>query len=92
MFEGSVAGVVFPGYLWFGVWCFCEENTGHPSFCRLYLALSRSSSREIRIRVPFFQDVYFSGGTLPQKGREGHLAGGPSCLVFEGTASLQKSF
>ena len=28
---------------------------------------SRSSSREVRIRVPFFQDVYFSRGTLPTK-------------------------
>ena len=28
----------------------------------------RSSSREVRIRVPFFSVVYFSWGSLPQKG------------------------
>ena len=29
--------------------------------------LNGSSSREVRIRVPFFGVVYFSRGTLPQK-------------------------
>ena len=29
---------------------------------------SRSSSRDVRIRVPTFSVVYFSRGTLPQKG------------------------
>ena len=34
---------------------------------------ARSSSREVRIRVPFFSLGYFSRGTLPpKKGREGH--------------------
>ena len=28
---------------------------------------TRSSSREVRIRVPFFSAVYLSRGTLPQK-------------------------
>ena len=43
---------------------------------------SRSSSREVRIRVPFFFFVYCGKGTLPTKketGEKGHLAGGP-CL------------
>ena len=37
----------------------------------------RSSSREVRIWVPFFSVVYFSGGTLPTKnrGEKGRLAG-----------------
>ena len=41
--------------------------------------LTRSSSREVRIRVPVFS-VYFSRGTLPTKKEtvKGHLAGGPS--------------
>ena len=34
---------------------------------------SGSSSREVRIRVPFlFSVVYFSRGTLPKKGAKGH--------------------
>ena len=37
---------------------------------------SRSSSREVGIRVPFFSVVYFGRGTLPQKKRvEGHYWG-----------------
>ena len=45
-------------------------------FCR---RSTRSSSREVRIRVPF-SVVYFSRGTLPIKKEtiKGHLAGGPS--------------
>ena len=47
--------------------------------------VSRSSSREVRIRVEvflcFLSDVYFSRRTLPQKkGKKGHLAGGPRCV------------
>ena len=37
----------------------------------------RSSSREVRIRVPTFVCVYFSRRTLPQKRVTGHY-GGPS--------------
>ena len=42
--------------------------------------MSRSSSRELRIRVPLFSVVYFSKGTLPPQKKEtvkGHRAGGP---------------
>ena len=31
----------------------------------------RSSSREVRIRVPLFSVIYFSRGTLPKKGSKG---------------------
>ena len=39
---------------------------------------SRSSSREVRIRVPTFSVVYFSRGTPQKKNKsvQGHLAGG----------------
>ena len=40
---------------------------------------SRSSSREVRIRLSTFSVVYFRRGTLPSKKEtvKGHLAGGP---------------
>ena len=40
----------------------------HPGFSFMSaIILSRSSSGEVRIRVPFFSVVYFSRGTLPPK-------------------------
>ena len=36
---------------------------------------SRSSSSEVRIRVPFLSVVYFSRGTLPKKRVKGHYWG-----------------
>ena len=40
---------------------------------------TRSSSREVRIRVPFlFSVVHFSRGTLPKKRGEKGTTGGPS--------------
>ena len=36
--------------------------------------LTRSSNREVRIRVPFFSVVYFSRGTLP-RGKKKHYWG-----------------
>ena len=44
--------------------------------------LHRSSSREVRIRVPtFFLVVYFSRGTLAQKRGEKGTTGGPSRYI-----------
>ena len=41
-----------------------------------YTSKSRSSSREVRVRVPFFSVVYFSRGILPQKrGEKGNYWG-----------------
>ena len=44
--------------------------------------MSRSSSREVRIRLPFFSSVvYFSRGTTrPQKRAQGHRWGTQSVL------------
>ena len=47
------------------------------------LTRTRSSSREVRIRKPFFSVVYFSRGALPTKTtrvRKG-TTGGPSCVA-----------
>ena len=39
------------------------------------MCFTRSSSREVRIRVPFFSVVYFSRGTLPPKKGKRELLG-----------------
>ena len=44
---------------------FCDTDMGHSNS---YGITARSSSREVRIRVPFFSVVYFSRGTQPKKG------------------------
>ena len=65
---GTVGWQVFKG-----------KSKGELPSCRFP---SRSSSREVRIRVPdFFPVVYFSRGALPQKRVKGHLAGGPSLKI-----------
>ena len=38
-----------------------------PSGCQLVLAMSRSSSREVRVLVFVSSAACFSGGTLPKK-------------------------
>ena len=53
---------------------------------------ARSSSREARIRVPFFSAVYFSGGTLPTQKLVKGCTGGPSLnLVDVGRGAKVKS-
>ena len=48
----------------------CFSEVGQFSWC---------SSREVRIRVPFFRTFILVGEPSPQKrGEKGHLAGGPS--------------
>ena len=57
-----------------------SSKVGYARVRKMTFTLSRSSSREVRIRVPtFFLDVYFSRGTLPQKKCKLGTTGGPSC-------------
>ena len=87
--------VVNGWYIWlfpssFGGWTWkAAKQTGsgtpfgqlEPS--RNSAAFSTSSSREVRIRVPFFPVVYFSRGTLPPKRVKGHDWGTQFCISAE---------
>ena len=53
-----------------------------------YCPTRSSSSREVRIRYPFFCVVYFSKGSLPKKSWQRGTAGGPSPKNPEITVSL----